>query len=226
MEKPLSVIISLLFISSIGYCQNQPNNVKYNTKEELVAAFVKAVNDNSVDELKQLIHPLCLKAISADNEDYYRHSFENDMGYQIPGDYKASYAQMGSNDALPFGEYVVYPVRPSWRFQLDYNKSEFSSVSIVRWVVNDDSGWHLIDPQPKQELLNQFRAGMAKEAQRQVAVERSLQLMDKDLYAKIVQYLKDRRSIDAIHEYQNRSGESLTMSKSVVGEIRKREKLD
>jgi hypothetical protein len=71
------------------------DDIKYHAKEELVSAFVRAVHDKSVDEFKQTIHPLCLKAISKDNEDFYAYVFKKNIGYEIPSDYKVLFKQLG-----------------------------------------------------------------------------------------------------------------------------------
>ena len=204
------------------------DNIKYNTKEELVSAFVKAVNDKSVDEYKQIIHPLCLKVISKDNEDFYDKVFMKNLGYEIPSNYKVSFKQLGDNDDFLklFRRDFIYLVQPTGHFELYYNETENSFVNMMIYIVNDKLGWHIIIPQPTQETLKKFRAQGVKDTEHQKRCEQIIQIMDKNIYVQIMEHLKNKNLVTAIHYYQKSSGESLEISKMVVEEIRKREKLE
>jgi hypothetical protein len=120
----------------------------------------------------------------------------------------------------------IYPVQYTGHFELYYNKTEYSFVNIMMGIVNDKSGWHIVLPQPTQEILSKFRAQQVKNTEDQEKCEQLIQSMDKNTHQQIIEYLRNKTLVTAIHYYQKSSGESLTMSTMVVEEIRKREKLE
>jgi len=119
------------------------------TKEELIANFIKAVNSDNPQEVKALIHPRCLELINDDTQPYFESLIANDLRHTIPEDARIHYTPFTGQDSLLFAAMGDFPVRPTEQVTIEYNESEWSSVSMIRWIVKDGAGWHFVILRPK-----------------------------------------------------------------------------
>ena len=102
------LVLCLLFVISCD-----PAATGYETKDDLVSAFVAALNADDVGQLKRTLHPACLEIISEPTRDYYDDLFEKDLKYTIPPQYAVSYSAMQEDGAPPFAQQFDYPARPT-----------------------------------------------------------------------------------------------------------------
>ena len=121
------------------------------TKEDLIVNFIKAVNSDDPQKIKALIHPRCLEMITDDTQPYFESLIANDLRHTIPEDARIHYTPFTGQDSLLFAAMGDFPVRPTEQVTIEYNESEWSSVSMIRWIVEDSSGWHFVILRPKMK---------------------------------------------------------------------------
>ncbi len=190
------------------------------SEDAFVKAFVSAINAKDVGKLEALIHPKCRAAVTDANKAYFDEMFERDLDRKIPADYRLTVTPIGPDDPLPFVPMVTYPARPTHTVQIDYEESDNRGVTLVRWVVVEESSWWLCLQIPTAEAMAK-RQEMKKENQRRQARAVQLKAELKDpLLAELKDFLKQGQKIQAIKHYRAASGEGLALANDVVELIR------
>ncbi len=214
------LVLCLLFVISCD-----PAATGYETKDDLVSAFVAALNADDVGQLKRTLHPACLEIISEPTRDYYDDLFEKDLKYTITPQYAVSYSAMQEDEAPPFAQQFDYPARPTDSMTIEFNTDEYSSVSITRWIRRDELGWHLVLPHPKEATLPLLEEQRVRKRELEVRADELVQSIEPELRAKVMQHLRAGQMLDAVQEYAESTGEPITMAVSVVKKIRATEDL-
>jgi hypothetical protein len=227
MKYVTYLVIALLISSSCS----KHGAAGFNTKEELVSHYVASVNNKDMAMLKNAYHPRLLKMITKDNADFFKDCFEEQLSRSIPSDRKTSYHTIGdSNNAslsgLPFSDALDYQVAPTLSCQIDFNKSEYSSVTIVLFLSDTKDGWFLILPVPKQDTLVKYRQAKIDEEKQAQYITKTIDTMDSAVYAKIVEQLKQKSLMRAIVVFKETYGDDTTNAALVVKETRRRENLE
>jgi hypothetical protein len=121
--------------------------------EKFVAAYVEAVNEKSPQKLRDLVHPDCLKDLTADEKRFIDEVWcEGEFKRIIPSNYKFWVTEWKEAE-LPFSNMTTWKVKPTHQTQIDFKKEESSSVTIIRWIKTEGDTLYLIVPIPKDEYL-------------------------------------------------------------------------
>ncbi len=160
MKYIIYLTIVLLILSGCS----RHSIVRFNTKEDLVGYYIKSVNSKDIELLKKAYHPQLLKMITDDNADFFNDFFAKELSRSIPSDSDVSYQAVGdSNDAglgnliFMFKDAFDYPIAPTLVCEIDYNESEYSSVTKFLYLSDTRDGWFLVFGIPKQQTLVQYR---------------------------------------------------------------------
>ena len=210
-------VLALCLLVGIS-CDPAPSG--YETKDDLVGAFVAAVNGDDVDQLRRTVHPACIELISEPTEAYYDDLFEKDLKYTVPADYTVFYSSVPDDQALPFEQQFDYPVRPTDGVTIDFKTDEYSSVSIMRWLRQDERGWHLVLPHPKEATLAALADQRIRKQEMEVRADELVQGMEPELRSMVIKRLRAGQMLDAIEEYADTTGEAIEMAVSVVKKIK------
>ncbi len=210
-------VLALCLLVGIS-CDPAPSG--YETKDDLVSAFVAAVNGNDVDQLRRTVHPACTALISEPTEAYYDDLFEKDLKYTVPADYTVLYSSVPDDQAQPFEQQFDYPVRPTDGVTIDFKTDEYSSVSIMRWLRQDERGWHLVLPHPKEATLVLLQEQRTRKKEMESRAHELVESMEPELRSKVLEHLRGGQMLDAIQDYEDTTGESIEMAVSVVKKIK------
>jgi hypothetical protein len=224
-------VICLSILSLLLSGCSKRSTVMFNTKEELINYCIAAINNKDLASLKKVYHPQLLKMITKDNADFFNDFFTGYMDESIPAERKISYHAIEDSNIVNFSDPLFnvgfeWPVTPQFYTVIDYNKTEYSSVSKVLFLSDTKDGWFLAFPVPKQEALVKYRqAKIDKEKQAQ-QVAKIIDTMDPQVHAKIIEKLKHKSLMDAMSVFKETYGDDTTNAVLVVKEIRRRENLE
>ncbi len=210
-------VLAICFL--VGVSCN-PAATGHETRDELVAAFVAALNADDPDQLKRTLHPACRALISGPTQAYYEDLLEKDLSYTIPTEHVVSYSSVPEDQALPFAQQFDYPARPTDSMTIHFKSDQYSSVSIIRWIRQDELGWHLVLPHPKEGTLATLAEQRVRKQEMEVRADELVQSIAPELRSKIDEQLRAGQMLDAIEEYSTATGESTQMAVSVVQRIK------
>ncbi len=210
-------ILAICFLVGVS-CH--PAATEHTTRDELVAAFVAALNADDLNQLERTLHPACRALISGPTQAYYEDLLEKDLSYTIPTQHAVSYSSVPEEQTLPFAQQFNYPARPTDSMTIQFRSDRYSSVSIIRWIRQDELGWHLVLPHPKQGTLAILAEQRVRKQELQLRADALVQSIAPELRSKIEEQLKAGQMLDAIDEYSIATGESTELAVSVVQRIK------
>ncbi len=210
-------VLAICFLVGVS-CH--PAATGHETRDELVAAFVAALNADDLDQLERTLHPACRALISGPTQAYYEDMLEKDLKYTIPTEHVVSYNSVPEEKTLPFAQQFDYPARPTDSMTIQFNSDQYSSVSIIRWIRQDEFGWHLVLPHPKEGTLTLLAEQRVRKQEMEVRAHELVQSITPELRSKIEEQLRAGQMLDAIDEYSTVTGESTEMAVSVVQRIK------
>ena len=211
---------SVLAISFLIGVSCNPAATRHETRDELVAAFVAALNADDLDQLGRTLHPACRALIGGPTQAYYEDLLERDLKYTVPAEHVVSYSSVPEDEALPFAQQFDYPARPTDSMTIQFKSDQYSSVSIIRWIRQDQLGWHLVLPHPKQGTLAILAEQRVRKQEMEVRADELFQSIAPELRSKIEEQLRAGQMLDAIEEYSTATGESTEMAVSVMQRIK------
>ncbi len=211
---------SVLAIGFLVGVSCNPAATGHETRDELVAAFVAALNADDLDQLERTLHPACRALISGPTQAYYEDLLEKDLKYTIPTEHVVSYSSVPEEQTLPFAQQFDYPARPTDSMTIQFKSDQYSSVSIIRWIRQDELGWHLVLPHPKEGTLATLAEQRVRKQEMEVRADELVQSITPELRSKIEEQLRAGQMLDAIDEYSTVTGESTEMAVSVVQRIK------
>jgi len=125
--------------------------------------WVAAIKNKNPEQIKILIHPECLSAITSVNEDYLNYYINQLIFNGELKDYKfkLSKTSMPSNQDDYFDGLVTMPVIPAYNIELkivsDNNVRLFGSISSL------NGQWYFVIPVPTEKGMEQFRLTVNKQ---------------------------------------------------------------
>jgi len=160
----MKYIIYLTIVLMMLSACSRHGDVGFDTKEDLIGYYITSVNSKDIELLKKAYHPQLLEMITDDNADFFNDFFSKELSRSLPSDSDVSYQVVGdSNDAglgnliFMFKDAFDYPVAPTLVCEINYNKSEYSSVTKFLYLSDTKDGWFLVFGIPKQQTLVQYR---------------------------------------------------------------------
>ncbi len=206
-------------------CSHQ--KINYPSKELLVKEIVKAINSDNPGLHMKTIHPKERALMTSENRDYFEAVIVKNKRKNIPPDAEISYTLDKSKVTPPFPEKIDYPVKPNAFVKIEFKTGEYSSSTIIRWLVRDKLGWHQIIGIPKPETLVLFRKQQIKKRELNKKISNHIKTMDKNLYNEIKDILEKEKSIiKAYKHHMKKTKSDRTFSVMVVKKIKEREELN
>ncbi|UCD89057.1 MAG: hypothetical protein JSW04_11515 [Desulfobacterales bacterium] len=231
MKKNKVIKITVIAFILLG-CISSINNILANenlnnlSKEQqgYVTRYVEAINADDLSKLKVLMHSSYLNCINSTNQDYFDTMFQKSLKYDIPQDYTVSIEPLAdesvAKEMAGFKQWgLPYPSRPTHQLQIDFNKSEYSSVAIVRKLILEDGKYYEISGCPTREMVKKFRKMNIKKEKERKRAEGLFRKLKDPLLSELTQLLKEGRKIDAWKRYSEVTGESLATAKAVLSHI-------
>jgi len=214
----------LIIFTCSSVMANQNLEALSESQRKFVEQYVQAINANEVMKLKGLMHLHYLDCIDSSNQDYYDGIFQKLLAYDIPSDYVISIEPLLEENIKKEMEAVKqwglpYPVQPTHQLQIDFDKNKYSSVTIVRKLVQEETNYYEVGGCPSQEMVVKFREMKQKKEEAKIRAKELYQKIDKPLQNELTQLLKDGRKIDAWKKYSEVTGESLATAKEVLSHI-------
>jgi len=193
-------------------------------EDDFIKHYVEAVNLSSLDHLTKLMHPLYLKCIDASSRDYYDNLFTTSIVRSIPKDYKVVFEELTAESVLQDTEGaqkrgLPYPIHPTHQMQIDYSKSEYSFVTIVRKLTLDKGQYYGVSGCPTPEMLNRFRELKVKKEESHKQSKVLFNQLDSKLLIELTSLMKQGQKIQAWKLYSKETGESLSTAKEVLSNI-------
>ena len=224
-------VIYLSIISLLLSGCSKRTSVRFNTKEELINYYITSVNNKDLAAIKKAHHPELMKMITKDNSDFFDFFFAKELSRSIPPDRTIDYYPMGDSNIpgpVNFTARGAFdaPIAPEMYAEIVYNKTESSSVSIVRFLTNTKDGWFIVFPIPKQDTLVKFRQAIAAQKQQAQNVTKIIDTMNPQVHAKIVEKLKQKNLGAAMSAFKEAYANDTINAELVVKEIQRREKLE
>jgi len=216
------ILLSILLL--LG-CGSTPTI--YSTKEALVSDIISFHNSKDIDNYLKTIHPKCRERMTSENMVFFREMFRKEFSNSIPKNAEIEYSTDSSNINLPFSDKFDYPILPTASVTINFNKTEYSSVSKMMWLTNDSLGWHQIYGIPHPATVKQFKAMQIKKKEFQHNIEVHISQMNRKLYNQIISILEKDKSLSKAYKlHMEQTKTDKTFSVMVIKEIRKKEHLE
>lgn len=209
-----------MFLSVDSFASENLENLTP-TQKNYVVRYVQAINSKDENQLKALMHPGYLSCINDSNKDYFEDAFQRSLRNDIPEDYKGSVVPLEEEDILKEVDGaqqlgLSYPVKPTHQLQIDFNESEYSSVTIIRKLVQEGDSFYETLGCPSAEAVAKFREiKLKKDADHLRAKELFYELKD-PLFSELTNLINEGREMEAWRKYSEATGETLAMAKEVL----------
>lgn len=182
------------------------------------------MNSSDLIALKAIKHKTYLGCINDVNADYYQHIFNQSLKRTIPNNYEVSFEALTAEEVsqeLKGAEKrgFPYPLAPTHQMQIDYSKSEYSSVAIVRKLLLDNGQYFEVSGCPDSDLLKRFRALELKKKADQHKARELFEKIDPTLLSELTVLLRKGQKIQAWKRYSQVSRQSIGMAKAVLSNI-------
>ncbi len=193
-------------------------------QKEFVSHYIQAINSKDENQLKELMNPKVVACMDAFNQDYFFDMFQRTLRYNIPEEYKVSIKILSEEDitqevegAKQFG--LSYPVNPTHQMQIDFNTDKFSSVTILRKLVQDGEAFYEALGCPSKAAVERFREMRIKKDAEQLRAKKLFQELKDPLLSELIKLLRAGKKIEAWKKYSEVKGESLATAKEVLSHI-------
>ena len=215
--------VLVLFLSVDSFAGNLKDLTT--AQKNYVERYVQVINSKNENQLRELMHPRYLNCIDNSNQDYFTDVFQRTLKYDIPKNYKVSVEVLSEEAALKemdgakqWG--LPYPIKPTHQLQIDFNKDEYSSVTIIRKLVQEGDLYYEVSGCPSKEMVEKFREMQIKKEAEQSRAKKLFQELKDPLLSELTKLLKEERKIDAWKKYSEVTGETLATSKEVLSYIK------
>ena len=147
-QKVTAVLVMLTLAVSVYAGKN-------GTPEALVEQFIAAVNAKIKEKQKETIHPRCFADLSPVQKEYMDETLARDFRKTIPEKRTVKVTALGDG-ALPFGDMVVWPIKPTHQLEIEFITGENSSCNIIRFIAKEKDQWFIIVPMVNDENLKKY----------------------------------------------------------------------
>jgi len=188
-------------------------------REAFVRRYVEAVNARDVEALKRLVHPSSLECITPESADVFEDVFRRRLRHTIPPTYRVTVRPIEATEPLLFDGAVGYPVRPTHFLQVDFQRGERSSTTLVIQAAAEGAAWLEVIPCPTAETIKRARQARG-EADRQRGEARRLAAdMQAPLREALRRLVAEGRQVEAMRRYSAESGADLALARAVIREL-------
>lgn len=209
-----------MFLSVDSFASENLENLTP-TQKNYIMRYVEAVNLKDENQLKALMNPGYLNCMNDSNKDYFEDVFQRSLKYDIPEGYKASIVPLLEEDVLKEVEGakqrgLSYPVNPTHQLQLDFNKGEYSSVTIIRKLTQEGDFLYEVSGCPSTQAVAKFREVKIKKDAEHLRAKQLFQELKDPFLSELMSLFKEGREIDAWKKYSEATGETLATAKEVL----------
>jgi len=147
--KQLTMILAGIMMATGAFAG--PND----TPEALAGKFIAAVNAKSREGQKRIIHPRCFLDLSTLQKQFLDETLARDFRKAIPEKRTVKITRL-TNGEVPFAGLMVWPVKPTHQFEIEFSTGENSSTSIIRFIAQEKDQWFIIVPMLNAENLKKY----------------------------------------------------------------------
>lgn|GEM_PF-4585036 len=218
-------LMILVCISSLNIVLANENLNNFSIEQkEYVLRYVEAVNSADIEKLKSLSHSSYLRCINSKNQDFFEDLFQKSLNRVIPKDYDVSIELLSDESVAKEMEGakklgLPYPIRPTHQLQIDYKKSEYSFVTIIRKLTFEAEKYYETSGCPTVEMVEKFREMRTRKEKSRKRAETLFHKLEDPLLSELTQLLKGGQKIAAWKRYSEVTGESLGTAKEVLSHI-------
>ncbi len=191
--------------------------------KEYFDKYVEAVNSSNQSAFEKLLHPSFFSCLNDANQTFFADRFKKDLERHIPEEHKLNLEAMEPGaiqrevrGAEAFG--LPYTVPPTHTMTIDYNKSEYSFVTIQRKLSLQDGTFYEVTSCPSAEILERHaQLKIKKEKRRLEALKLFEELkQNNSLYEKLSDLMHKGQKIQAYKLYSAETGQDIAMAKEVL----------
>ncbi len=211
----LIVFFVILFHSPAVHAAEIPADIK-----SFVQEWITSNNSHNVEGFKKLIHPECLKKITARNQDYYDELISRTLKYQIPENYTVHVS------AIPMEEQgkgmdglLNYPINPTHRIQIDFDRKKYSSVTMMREVLKEGDRWFFVFADPTEQALIKFREKKELEQKEILEAKQIAKDLDPKLRKELEDLIIQKGKVSAFKKFSEAKNISLDLAMKVFKEL-------
>ena len=187
-----------------------------------VRSYVAALQSKDVAGTLGLMHPANRACMNASNRAF----FDQIVEQQITGFPKGRYSNLTIARVAPKSEPTLwaflpsasfpYPVKPTYRIQIDFNNTPDSLFSDDVEVAQSGSSWYWVTACPNADGMRLFRQIQAKAARQKARAHKLASEIHEPLRSKIKALLANHDTFGAIKAYQKATGADFTTAATVI----------
>jgi len=186
-----------------------------------VEGYVAAIRSQDLAALRRLIHPATLACIDDENREYFDFVFANELQLRsdLAGDFRITRIDPvgdGSVSAEGLPGILSYPVKPSYEFQIDVDRSAYSSLTLMRPLALHEGRWHVVLTCPSEKGLAFFRENRKRGEEQRVRAEQLASELSDPVRSEIRALLEQGQRIPAVNRYRETTGVDLTTAMLVI----------
>ncbi len=159
MKNCICILLALLVMATgDSVVMAAADNPGDKAQNDLITAYVAAVNAKDMEKLKAVIHPKCLAEITDDNREMVSKILAGEFKDTIPADYKVVVTPVRKDQIEGMKGFATFPVEPSDSININWFPQENSLRSRMIFVVKEGGKWLMVSPIPTPETVQRFRA--------------------------------------------------------------------
>ena len=190
-------------------------------EQAFASAYVDAVNSKSVAKQKALIHQESQACMNPLNQDFFDEVFSKAAKDKIPPDAKIQFSADVPAFMSQGSEFFKMPVKPNYQMQVDFNKSQYSSVTKSLPLFKQGNKFFEVISCPTEKGLAKFREVQIIKIKMADKAKNELAKLPKDLRAALEIELKKGLKISAIKLYRSKTSAELNDAVQLVETLQK-----
>ncbi len=148
MKKILVILLIAFAVSSVKANESR-------TPDALVETFIKVVNAKDKKLQRTIVHPQCTKDLSPLQERYLSDRLQRDFRRLIPEKRQVKITAL-EEGPLPFEGMMIWKVKPTHEFEIEFSTGEYSSTSIIRFIAKGGENWYIVEGFPNAENMKLY----------------------------------------------------------------------
>lgn len=209
------VLSVILFYSPVVHATTRSPDVR-----SLVQEWVAANNSHDIESFKKLIHPECLKKMTAQNKDYYDDVIARTLKYQIPENYTFYVLPIPNQEqGQGMDGLSNYPVNPMYRIQIDFDRKKYNGVTLMREIAIEGHRWFFVFADPTEQALVKFREKKALEQKDLLEAKQIAKDLDPLLIKELEDLIAQKGKVSAFKKLSEAKSISLDLAMKVLKEL-------
>jgi hypothetical protein len=148
MKKILAILLIAFTVSTAKANESR-------TPDALVETFIQVVNARDKKLQRHIVHPGCTQGLSPLEERYLSDVLQRDFRRQIPEKRQVKITEL-EEGPLPFEGMMIWKVKPTHEFEIEFSIGEYSSTSIIRYIAKGGDNWYIVEAFPNAENMKLY----------------------------------------------------------------------